>query len=367
MSFDRTENFYRMFHSENELSGSIVLERKCGSSPRWSQVCTKDLARITKSACGVEDIYFSTATYLGHPLLLNFSQTNCIHLQIPKSELITESLVKIRLENRGIPLPTNIVFDGQYLTFFWFLETPIKSNEFYLYTLVEKQLFEIAREFNPTKSNLDPVFLTRVVGSINRKNKTHSHILSDCGKSYKKDYLISKILSSGLISGSTYPELQIQAGTTLELMSLLGSRWFSAAQFPELFHDWIIFFGSSLCNFCTPEQLFRELRAIAESLENKTWREINKIYTPLINALSQTAKDGYIRMDDMHYSINGPTWRELIQGKLQISTSEIMELNLQVLGNRSNVSPHLHEQNKSIYPVGHANFIPVERLLLKAA
>lgn len=367
MSFDRTEDFFRMFHSEKESRGSIVLERRCSSSSHRSQVSTKDLARITKNACGVEDIFFSTATYLGHPLLLNFSQTNCIHLQIPKDNLITESLVKIRLEQLGIPLPTNIIFDGEYLTFLWFLETPIKNNEFYIYTLVEKLLFEIASEFNPTKNNLDPVFLTRVVGSINRKNKTYAHILNDCGKTYKKDYLVKKILNSGFISGSTYPDLQIQAGTTLELMSLLGSRWFSAAQQPELFQDWIIFFGSSLCNFCTPEQLFRELRAIAESLENKTWKEINKIYTPLISALSDTAKDGYIKIDGMHHSINGPTWRELIQGKLQISKEEILELNLQVLGNRSDVSPHLHDQNKNIYPVGNTSFVSVERLLLKAA
>jgi hypothetical protein len=367
MKFDRTEDFFRLFHSESEHTGSIVLERRCGSSPRQSQVCTHDLARITKSACGVEDIYFSTATYLGHPLLLNFSQTNCIHLQIPKSDLITESLVKIRLEARGIPLPTNIVFDGQFLTFLWFLESPIKNNEFYLYTLIEKLLFEIASGFNPTKSNLDPVFLTRVVGSINRKNKTYAHILSDYGKTYKKDYLVKKILGSGLISASVFPELQIRAGTTLELMSLLGSRWFSAAQFPELFHDWIIFFGASLCNFCTSEQLFRELRAIAESLENRAWKDIKKSYTPLIGALSQTAKDGYINIDGMHHSINGPTWRELILGKLQISANEISELNLQVLGNKSNVSPLLHEQNKSIYAVGHVNFIPIERLLMRAA
>lgn len=367
MTYDRTEEFFRLFHSENGIRGSIVLERRCGSSPRRSQVVTKDLAHITKSACGVEDIFFSTATYLGHPLLLNFSQTNCIHLQIPKSDLITETLVKIRLEDQGIPLPTIVLFDGQYLTFLWFLDTPIKSSEFYRYTLAERLLFQIASEFNPTKSNLDPVFLTRVVGSVNRKNKVNSHILSDHGVVHKKEYLLNKILSSGFISGSTYPELQVYAGITLELMSLLGSRWFSAARSPELFQDWIIFFGSSLCHFCTPEQLFRELRAIAESLENKPWGEIRKTYTPLIKALSETARDGYIRVDGMHYSINGPTWRELIQGKLQISSSEILELNLQVIGNRSSVSPHLHEQNKCIYPVGHANFIPVERLFFKAA
>ena len=344
-----------------------MLERRCGATPHQSQVSTRDLARISKHACGVEDIFFSTATYLGHPLLLNFSQTNCLHLQIPKNDLITETLVKIRLEEKGIPLPTTITFDGENLTFLWILDTPLESSEFHIYTLMQQFLFNVAAEFNPTKNNLDTVFLTRMVGSINKKNKINSHLITGYGNTYKKEYLVKKILSSNMIPAADFREREIQAGTTLELMALLGSRWFSASQQPELFQDWIIFFGSSLCNFCEPTQLFKELRAIAESLENKNWKDIKKMYAPLINALEHTAKDGYIKIDGMHHTINDPTWRELIQGKLQISDKEISELNLQVIGNKSSISPHLHVQNKNIYPVGHTNFVPIERLLLKAA
>jgi hypothetical protein len=365
MNFARTEDFFRMFHPRVKGPGNIVLRRKIGRSKIESQISTADLERISRHACGLEDLYFSTATFSGKPLLLNFSRSNCLHLQVPKTVWNTNILLTLRLEMHGIPLPTATTFDGENFTLLWVLDTPIENNEFHIYTMLQQGLYEIAKEFNPSINNLDVAFTTRMVGSINGNNKQHVGLVSDYGKTYSRRYLEDAIFKS--MTASDYRKMQVQAGTTLEMMSLLGERWFSASRYPELFNDWIIFFGSSLCNFCTPDQLFNELCAIAESLEGQSWKKISEKYIELINSVIGTAKDGYIKFDGVHLSINEENWRDLIKGKLCITSTEQEHLNLQVLGNQSTVSPHLHLINKVYYPFGHTEFVPIERLLLKSA
>jgi hypothetical protein len=365
MNFARTEDFFRMFHPRVKGSGNIVLQRKIGRSKVESQISTVDLEKVSRHACGLEDIYFSTAAFSGKTLLLNFSRSNCLHLQVPKTVWNTNILLTLRLEMHGVPLPTATTFDGETFTLLWILDTPIENNEFHIYTMLQQGLYETAKEFNPSISNLDIAFTTRMVGSINGNNKQHVGLVNDYGKTYSRRYLEDAILKS--MTASEYRKMQVQAGTTLELMSLLGARWFSASQHPELFNDWIIFFGSSLCNFCTPDKLFNELCAIAESLEGQQWKKISEKYNELINSVISTAKDGYIKFDGVHLSINEENWRDLIKGKLCITSEEQKHLNLQVLGNQSTVSPHLHLTNKVYYPFGHTEFVPIERLLLKSA
>lgn len=369
MNYARTEDFFRMFHPNTTNKGNIVLERKMGKSFAQSQISTLDLERVSKVACGLEDIYFSTTTFLGRPLLLNFARSNCLHLQIPisTSQKHIHITAKLRLEEKGIPLPTAVIFDGEHYTFLWILETPIEDHEFYIHTMLQQALFEAAIEFNPTERNLETIFLTRMIGSINSKTKQNVGLISDYGRSHSKQYLQQAILNTKTIQVTEYQKFQTQAGITLELLSLLGDRWFSASQSPEMFEDWIIFFGSSLCNFCTPTQMFQELSAIAESLENKPWGTIKHLYSDLITSIIKTSKEGYIRYKNIHLSIDGCEWREMIKGKLLISTEEIKHLNLQVLGNQSLISPLLHIQSKSIRAVGNSNFVPIERLLLKVA
>lgn len=367
MNFARTEDFFRMFHPKLKGHGSIILERRVGKSVAQSQISTLDLERISKYACGVKDIYFSTASFAGKSLLLNFARSNCLHLQVPKLEWNTNILVTLRLENKGIPLPTATIFDGQNFTFLWILDAPIENNEFYIYNLLQKGLFDAVSDFKPTKNNLDIAFLTRMVGSINGKNNKIVGLVNDYGKTYSRSYLEKAILNSIAMPITEYQKIQMQAGVTLELMSLLADRWFTAAQTPEVFNDWIIFFGSSLCNFCTKDQLFQELSAIAESLEAKPWSKIKEKYSKLIISIIQTSKDGYINFEGIHLSINEAGWRDLIKGKLSITDEEITHLHLHVLGNKSNISPHLNLQHKIIHPIGQISFVPVETLFLKCA
>lgn len=365
MNFDRTEEFFRMFHPSSKTRGNIVLERKLGKTFAQSQISTLDLEKVSRHACGLEDIYFSTASFLGRPLLLNFSNSNCLHLQVPAEDWNTHIILSMRLENKGIPLPTAIIFDGENYTFLWILSASIENHEFYIYSLLQKCLYSAASEFNPTVRNLDTAFLTRMVGSINGKNKKVTGLINNYGKIYSKSFLEKAILDSANISIASYRQLEIQAGITLELMSLLGDRWFSISQNPELFNDWLIFFGSSLCNFCTQESLMYELSAIAESLEAESWGKIKHKYNDLMHSIVSTAKEGFVSHDGIHLSINEPNWRDLIKGKLLITDDEMKCLNLQVLGNKSSISPHLHLQNRSFYPVGQTDFVPIERLLLK--
>jgi|GEM_PF-1295713 len=367
MNFSRTEDFFRMFHPSSKGVGNIVLRRKFGKSFVQSQISTLDLEQVSRHACGLEEIYFSTASFLGQTLLLNFARSNCLHLQVPKTAWNTSILVTLRLEMCGIPLPTATTFDGENFTLLWILDTPIESNEFHIYAMLQQGLYKVAEEFNPTMNNLDIAFTTRMVGSINGNNKQHVGLVTDYGKTYTRNYLEEAILKAANITASEYRKMQTQAGTTLELMSLLGERWFSASQYPELFNDWIIFFGSSLCNFCTPNQLFNELCAIAESLEGQPWKKISEKYADLISSVISTARDDYIKFDGIHLSINEANWRDIIKGKLAITPTEQEHLNLQVLGNQSTVSPHLHLLHKVYHSIGHTEFVPIQRLLMKSA
>ncbi|ARU26172.1 hypothetical protein CBR65_01285 [Cellvibrio sp. PSBB006] len=354
-----------MFHPRDGQAGNLVLHRRRQKSYVQTQISTIDLAKISRQACGLEEIYFSTAAFSGQPLLLNFSHSNCLHLQVPKVEWNTYILLTLRLENKGIPLPTATVFDGEKYTLLWILETPIKNHEFYIYTLLQQALHEAAIGFNPEKCNLDIAFLVRMVGSVNRNTRKHVGLVNDYGKVYSRSYLEGAILKSKQLTAIEVLNLQTQAGITLELMSLIGDRWFSTAQNPELFYDWLIFFGSSLCNFCTPEQLFKELCAIAESLEANQWKKICEKYLVLIKSIIETARLGYINFEGIHLSINEPNWRDMIKGKLAITSAEQEHLGLQVLGNQSSISPHLHRINKSVHPIGTTEFVPLGRFLLQ--
>lgn len=366
---DRTEDFFKAFHPHGENCGHIILERKFSKDTKRSRITSLDLEQISKKSCGLSDIYFSTASFNGRPLVVNFARTNCLHLQVPEINDRTYLDLTNRLSNiKGIPFPTLAIADGELLTLLWMLDAPITAKEFYVYTILQQCLYELAVEFHPTEKNLEISFLTRVVGSINSNNKANVVISRNFGKTHNLQHLKNILLSANTsISISKFNQLQTQAGITLELLSLLSSRWFSAAQNPELFQDWLIFFGSSLCNFCTIEQLKNELRAIAESLEAKPWKSIGSDYKNIIDSIASTARNGYISFEGFSYAINHPNWIELIQGRLQININEINSLNLQTLSGNSSISPYLHDGIKKIFSVGVNDFVPIKRLLLKAS
>lgn len=367
MIIDRTEHFFKAFHPQGEGGGNIILERKFSKGVKRSRITSSDLEQISKSACGLNDIYFSTASFKGRPLTVNFAKTNCLHLQVPENNNRTYLDLTNRLANvKGIPFPTLAISDGEFLTLLWMLDKPITSKEFYIYSILQQCLYEIAEEFSPLERNLEISFLTRVVGSINSNNGSNVFISRNFGKTHNLHHLKKILLSTTTsISVNKFNQLQMQAGITLELLSLLDSRWFSTAQHPELFQDWLIFFGTSLCNFCTKEQLKNELKAIAESLEAKPWKIIGHDYKNIISSISATAKDGYIDFEGFSHAINHPHWVELIQGRLQISKFEIDSLNLQTLSGSSEISPYLHDKMKGTIALGENDFVPVARLLLK--
>lgn len=367
MIIDRTEEFFKAFHSQENDGGSIILERKFSKGIRRSRITSTDLEKISNSACGLNDIYFSTASFKGRPLTVNFARTNCLHLQVPENNNRTYLDLTTRLANiKGIPFPTLAISDGEFLTLLWMLDAPITSKEFYIYSILQQCLYEIAEEFSPLEHNLEISFLTRVVGSVNSNNRKNVVIARNYGKTHNLQHLKKILLSTTTsISASKFNQLQMQAGITLELLSLLDSRWFGTAQHPELFQDWLIFFGASLCNFCTKEQLKNELKAIAESLEAQPWKMIGNDYKNLIESISATAKDGYIDFDGFSYAINYPHWADLIQGRLQISNFETDSLNLQTLSGKSEISPYLHDKIKGTIALGLNDFVPVTRLLLK--
>jgi hypothetical protein len=366
---DRPENFFKLFHPQGENCGNIILERSFQKEVLRSRITSSDLEQISKRAYGVKDIYFSTAGFNGRPLIVNFARTTCLHLQVPDQSPRTYLDLTTRLSNiKSIPHPTLAISDGETITLLWMLDTPITAKEFYIYIILQRCLYELASEFNPSDENLEISFLTRVVGSINGNNNNNVVTSRNYGKTHNLKHLKEILLSANTsFSIGKYNQLQTQAGVTLELLSVFNNRWFGTTQNQDLFHDWLRFFGASLCNFCTTEQLENELKAIAESLEAKKWKTIKSEYQKIIESIISTSTDGYISFTNASYAINHPKWSELIQERLKISSNEIKLLNLQTISGSSSISPYLHDDIKETIAVGESDFVPISRLLLKAS
>jgi len=357
----RPEIFFRSAHPKN-TRGRVVLQRHLGTNTVNSfLVDTKQLEKIARTIIGTPEIFFSTASFLGTQLILNFDRTFCLHLQIPIKNDFTQLDVTDHLGSKGIPAYSATISDPKFLTMLWFLDKPFLLHEFHTYHMLQRYIYNAAHEFGPTKKNLDLTFLTRFPGT---KTKQNDWIyVRPTGKIHNKHHLEQVLLNNN--TARDYKNAQHKAGIFLELRSLLHELWWGSGIPESLRSDWLIFFASSLGYFCTPEQLFKELVAIAESLSNTQWKNISEEYQPLITSLSETAHQGYVSYDNIKLSTDYPEWATLIGGKIA-SKNLLQELNLDVLLGKDTLSPYLAKQDRIRNPFGKDEFSPIERIAIKA-
>lgn len=365
MSIYRPEDFFKKIHPRRQSSGAIVFERKLGKrSARRLAISNIELERFARRIEGMHDISFSSGYFSGAPLLLNMESTSSFTTTIPKENEQTFNTATMRMGLKNIPAATACVDDGINLTFIWTLDSLITKNEIFSAHALQKMIKGSIKELKPFEDSIDISRQIPFVGSFNTASQQFV-VLRHIGKTHSKSHLQN--LAFTALNGSELSYYQRQSGMLLELQALFSDRWWSIGSTPETWKDWIIFFGVALAPFCSAQQLNLELRAVAESVENKKWADIKEDYEHLLDSLCSSASSGHIHYDGCNYSIDNSCWLDWAKGRLHISSQEIQDLDLYLLGGKSQISPHLKESPRPQLPIGQDDFVSESSFLLKLA
>lgn len=360
---DRPDVFLKEVHPK-DIAGSIILERKFKRAKKYSRVSPSEGEKIARLSYHVPDIYFSVASYFGQPLLTNFANSRCLVAQFTVSKNTTITNIYATLDRKNFPLPTVVVTNGQILTCFWMLESSIGNNEFHKVFLLQHGLYKLLKQYNPSKKMLAADYLVPLPGTVNSKTGTNVCVIRHTGQ-YVNNELAEKVLLQSY-SKNDCDKLELHSKAIHDLHALLGHRFLSW-NLVNSCEDWLLFFGASLCYFCTGEQLKKELKAIAESLENKKWHLIKNKYSTLIDDLIRDGKSGFVVHDNIRIPTNSVDWFVLVAGKLGVEFDEVMDLGLNVITGSHIMNIHITPKlpGLQLHPVGKIQFIPVERLTLK--
>ncbi|WP_194864923.1 hypothetical protein [Alloalcanivorax profundimaris] len=365
MKIHRPDGLFELFHKTEASSGRVILTRKIGRGLRKSQIPAPLVKLLLGKVYGLKDVTFSSVRFTGQPLLLNLEDIPCITVSLPKEGNLDHYLAMSRMDREGIPLPSACVDDTRNLHFLWATTSPFTLNEFYVASLIKGAIIEALREMRPNISGYNISNQIPLTGTIN--SATGQYVGAPSIRTpYAKEYLQDKLLN--LTSAQKFKTWEESAGRLLELRALFDERWWKISTQPESHQDWMIFFGASLVPFCTPNQLFLELSALAESLEGKPWSKIKSKHQTLINAISETGTKDYIYIDGNYFSLQRGEWNEWIKGRLEITSREIEELNLRQIGIGDRTSPYIHGINKTWLAIGsNDDFVPEHAFFLKAA
>lgn len=365
MLIHRPEELLDLFHSGEQSSGRVVMYRKVNGIIRKMQIPANLMRSLAKKVHDLPDISFSSVRFSGQPLLLNLHDIPCITISIPKQDKHTQVTAVLRMGRAGIPEPTATIDDGRLLHFLWALEKPIPRMQFYRISIIKLSFFNALKELQPIANSLNVSTQVPLTGSRNTQTQTLVGACSACGKVYPSRRLEEAALK--LVDGLTPARLQSSAGRLLELQALFNSRWWSISMRPELFEDWLLFFGSVLAPFCTPVQLEMELRALAESMEVAPWQKISNKYQRLIHEIAKTGTQDYILIDGSHYSLADTPWNDWIIGRLHVSPDEIEDLRMFQIGKNHHYSPYFHEIASGWLAVGNDDFISETAFCLRSA
>lgn len=348
----RPEAFLARFHATSG-TGRLVLERRTANGVCRSQLAVQDADKLARVACKIPDVSFSPSRFLGLPLLLNFEGVSCIHVQVPVTPLNKRRLYNL-VEGKGFPVPSVVTTDGERLSFFWFLVRPIVRQEYFKVFLMQNGLLELVQELHPYRDSLSIGSLTRLPGTVNSTTNGYVSVIAFADSTVPNSVAERVLLQRYGIAD--HERLKLHSRAITELLALMHHRLLVRGPVK----DWLVFFAASLCHFCPREQLFRELCAIAVSLEGRKWNQIAQEYGSFIRSISETAEQGFIE----NISIDRPDWFCLVAGKLRVTDDEIHQLGLGVLTGDAGLCPAL--DTTRLLPVGETNFVPVERLFLRA-
>ena len=367
MSIDRPEIFFRLIHPKEKTLGDVILERHFPTAGmRQSNISPNKLASIASKACLIPDLFFSVARFNGRRLLLNFEQTSAVYVQIPASADL-EYIMKVYnlLDKNLIPLPTSIIDDGEFLTLFWVLKTPLYRHEFYKVYLLHKAISSVLAVYKSINGHLSVDFTTRLIGTMNSKKNKIVSLARHSGRVLSNDQLESVLFKR--FGADEYQELQKHAMIIQELLALFSDRFWTISQRPELFEEWLIYFGASMAFFCEPKQLKTELIALSESLEIKPWIKIKDQYDDLITNIAENSRGGYLHHQGVRLELNRENWLDIISHRLTITQYEIDTLGLYTLGEVNHRNPSFQPALHKVHTIGSNQFVTTEILLMKQA
>ncbi len=349
----RPEVFLGKFHAPAG-KGRIVLERRTMRGVCRSQIFPEDAGKLARVTCKVPDVLFSPCSFRGLPLLLNFENINCLYVQLPVTDVNKRRLYDL-MEEKGFPIPTVVTTDGARLSFFWFLARPISRQEYFKVFLMQHGLFELVKNLTPYCDTLSISSLVGLPGTINSTTDGYVGVITPWGS--RVDNGFAETFLTGRYRIPDYKRLRLHSRAIPELLALMHDR----VLLRDSAEDWLIFFAASLCHFCSTRQLLDELRAIAVSLEGRSWNQLASTYGRLIEDLSTSKLQGFVGNG---FSIDRPDWFSLVAGKLRVSEEEIKRLGLSVIVGETD--EFFSTEVGHVMPVGEVEFVPVERLFMRA-
>lgn len=357
---NRPEVFMRELHPVGG-KGNVILKRKLGSKSKQSKVSLDDCEKIIKPAYGVEDLTISSSRFHGEPLLVNFVGANCIYVKVDWNENTVQELYRT-LSIEGIPSHTDAIYDGKRMVFLWIFDETITQQDFYKIFLLQKGIYKKLSTLDPINDSLDLCSMIPQLGSISSLSGKFVSLPRHTGQKIDLELMEQKLLSH--IGFSEHENLKRHACCVLELLALMHDRTFMKNCL-TLVDDWLVFFGASLCHFCTEEQLVRVLKAITLCLtQSRGWGIDSANYNELINEIKKTAIRGQIVAQGTPLPVTyKASWFNFVRGKLNVTTDEIRRLKLSILA--GDTSGYSKVDTSIIQAVGLNEFIPYERLLLK--
>ncbi|HEX7026957.1 MAG TPA: hypothetical protein VF268_06925, partial [Gammaproteobacteria bacterium] len=296
-SLDNPKNFLLALHPLG-IRGDIILEKHYSRHlKKKSRISPSQLIASASEVWGQPNYFVSVCTFNQFPFICHFKQTNMLWVSIPITKKIStkeidEIKTKISWELNSvkavtgcpIPLWSFALFDGESLSFFWILEKPICSTDFYKWFQCQKTLYSLLRgKFKLNQTSLDPTQSIRVIGSLNpaipyfvRLEENRSRIFNFSELKSPLLKLSGKLLSDDICE---HHDWNIRFNW---LIAVLENRFWIPNRCPKQSKYWFLFLALSISFFCPVYCLERELKVIAELIEGKKWPLIESKYSPLI-------------------------------------------------------------------------------------
>lgn len=334
---DKPEVFLNHIHPKGS-KGLVVFAHKNTSKMVRAKVPVNNLSKIVQVATGLNNIFFSTSSYLGLSIILNFYESRALFVKLDVRgkhyNEYSDEIYKL-VSEKDLPIPNAILTDGEICTVFWLLSESIGRSEIYKLCIYQKILHELFIGLNALNETRNITSLIRSVGSLNPNCGLYSRIIHFKPDTISRERMETKLLKN--ITADKPKNLEYHGALLLDIQSVWHYRSLEFPLRPDLYNDWIIFHGAELSHLCNPEQLFIELRAIAESLEGQSWKKISHKHNNLISKICETAHRGYIEINGTHFSTTGDMWRKFIEKRLDIQDTDVEALGLNILLSKNNM------------------------------
>ena len=319
----------------------------------------------------------SSASFFGKAILPNFASTNTLSVNLTLVDSrkfatprkLLNSICE-HLRDRQIPLPSVLICKPGSAMVLWITDRYFDYLELGEAHTAECGLRAILEPFGSTET---PQYSARYValpGSSRPIALIANGAISTCSAKRLLELAYEYVKAS---SANRYKR-------HIEVISELGALRFKRAvdfvSTAEQHWVWMAAYAAS-AGLLVPYKEVREIsRAIAESLENKEWDGIRThVASPLtisyenyLDVLVRNIKDGEVKINDGdYYPVSGDAWVTAVTQSLAVTDSEIQELGLTHLVNRS-----YRQSSPRVWlpptrdAIGQDDFVPLSTFLMAA-